>query len=109
MLKTMNKNNDFTIPDQEIDKLVHEPARLKIMMYLYVADSADFVYLMHKTGLSKGNLSSHLSKLEEAEYVIIEKKFVEKIPRTMMSLSKKGQAAFEKYKNTMQSFLSSVD
>ena len=105
----MNKGEEFSIPDEEIDKLVHEPARLKIMLYLYAVETADFVYLMHKTGLSKGNLSSHLSKLEEAEYVIIEKKFVEKIPHTLMSLSKKGQAAFEKYKNTMQSFLSSVD
>ena len=105
----MNKKNQFSIPDGEIDKLVHEPARLKIMLYLYAVETADFVYLMHKTGLSKGNLSSHLSKLEDAGYVDIEKIFVDKIPRTLMSLSKKGQKEFENYKESMLNLLSSVE
>ena len=105
----MNKKEKFSIPDEEIDKIIHEPARLKIMLYLYAVETADFVYLMHKTGLSKGNLSSHLSRLEEAGYVTIEKKFVEKIPRTLLSLSPKGQKDFESYKKSVLKLLSSVE
>lgn len=104
----MNKKNDFSISNIKIDKAIHEPARLKIILYLYMVEGADFVYLMHKTGLSKGNLSSHLSKLEQAEYVSIKKEFVDKIPRTLMSLSKKGEEAFEKYKLSILTLLNSV-
>ena len=50
----------------ELDKVVHEPARLKILAYLSVVKSADFVFLLSRTGLTYGNLSSHMSKLEEA-------------------------------------------
>ncbi len=105
----MTKIRGYELTGEEIDKLVHEPARLKIILYLYTVESADFVYLMHKTSLSKGNLSSHLSKLEEAGYIDIEKKFVDKIPRTMMTLSDKGKHAFEKYKETLITLLRSVD
>ncbi len=103
----MEMSEKPSLRDMEIDKLVHEPARLKILTYLYQLEGADFVYLMHKTGLSRGNLSSHLSKLEEAEYVIIEKKFVDKIPRTMIVLSEKGQNALMNYKELMLQILNS--
>jgi DNA-binding transcriptional ArsR family regulator len=53
----------------EIDRLVHEPARLAIMALLYVIESADFTFLMNQTGLSWGNLSTHMSKMEEAGYI----------------------------------------
>lgn len=92
-----------------IDKLVHEPARLMIMLHLYAADSADFIYLMHHTGLSRGNLSSHMSKLEEAGYLTIEKKFVDKVPCTMLTLTEKGRLAFKEYKDTMTDILSQID
>ena len=105
----MGNPNDYTIPDEYIDKLVHEPARLKILMHLYVVENADFVYLMHKTKLSKGNLSSHLSKLEDAGYVHIHKEFVDKIPRTLLSMTQTGQKAFIQYKNSIMTLLSSVD
>ena len=61
-----------------IDRLIHEPARFMIMAHLYVIDSADFLFLIGQTGLTKGNLSSHLSKLEDAGYITIEKMFVGK-------------------------------
>jgi len=92
----------------DIDRLVHEPARLMIMAYLYVIESADFVFMMRQTGLSKGNLSSHLSKLEAAGYVIIQKEFVKKIPRTFLSLSSKGREAFDNYQNQMKQFLTEL-
>ena len=89
----------------EIDRLIHEPARLMIMAYLYVVENADFLFIMRQTGLSKGNLSSHLSKLEAAGYVIIHKEFVKKTPRTFLSLSQKGRDAFDTYQRQMKQFL----
>ena len=64
---------------------------------LYVIESADFTFLMNQTGLSWGNLSAHLSKLEEAEYIQVEKTFKNKRPNTSLSLSPKGREAFRQY------------
>ena len=90
-----------------IDRVVHEPARLVILANLYIVESADYTYLMNRTGLTWGNLSAHLSKLEEAGYVGIEKEFVEKRPHTMVRLTDEGRKAFEFYRNQMQKMLSS--
>lgn len=90
----------------DIDKTVHEPGRLMILLHLYIVEKADFVYLMKQTGLSKGNLSSHLSKLEEAGYIDIKKEFIEKIPCTFLSLTSKGRNAFIAYKETILKLLS---
>jgi DNA-binding MarR family transcriptional regulator len=86
----------------EIDRLVHEPARLMILMLLYTAESADFTFLVNATELTDGNVSSHLSKLEAAGYVKIEKGYAGKRPRTTLQLTEKGQRAIEDYSNTMQ-------
>lgn len=86
----------------KIDKLIHEPARLNIMAQLYVVESADFLFLMRQTGLTWGNLSSHLSKLEAAGYTEVEKEFVGKKPHTMLRLTKKGRAAFLEYRQSMK-------
>lgn len=88
------------LPD--IDRVIHEPARLMLMAYLYVVDSADFLFLMRQTGLTRGNLSSHMSKLEAAGYVEVEKEFVAKIPRTMLKLTESGRNAFQKYRKSMK-------
>ena len=88
-----------------IDRLIHEPARLLLLSCLYVVESADFVFLSRQTGLTGGNLSSHLSKLEAAGYVDIEKTFVGKRPQTMLRLTSKGRAAFEDYRRTMNGVL----
>lgn len=79
------------------DRLIHEPARLAIMAVLSACESADFTYLLNTTGLSKGNLSSHLSKLEKAGYVIITKSFRGKYPNTACALTLKGRKAFKAY------------
>ena len=85
----------------EIDKIIHEPARLQIMTQLYVVDEADFIYIMRQTGLTWGNLSSHMSKLEEAGYIDVKKEFQEKKPHTILSMTKSGRVAFEKYRKML--------
>jgi len=87
---------------EEIDRLIHEPARLNIVAHLSVVDCADFLFLLRQTGLTKGNLSSHLSRLEEAGYVAVEKKFVEKVPRTLLRLTDRGREAFHSYRRRMK-------
>ena len=80
-----------------LDRLVHEPARLAILTVLSSCRSADFLFLQRLTGLSKGNLSSHLGKLEEAELVRIEKDFVGKTPRTRISITPRGRKQTEEH------------
>ncbi len=82
----------------EVDRLIHEPARLMIITILAAVESADFLYLERETGLTKGNLSSHLSKLEAAGYIEIQKTYRGKIPLTVCSLSEKGLKAFQEYR-----------
>jgi DNA-binding transcriptional ArsR family regulator len=91
-----------------IDPLIHAPARLQIVMQLYVVDAADATFLVNRTGLTWGNLSSHIGKLEEAGYVAVEKSFKGKKPWTMIRLKKKGRAAFERYRAGMQAALSDL-
>ena len=85
-----------------LDRVIHEPARLMIMTVLYAITEADFIYLQNECGLTQGNLSSHLAKLEEAKYVDVEKKFKGKYPLTICSLTLKGRKAFEEYARIMQ-------
>lgn len=92
----------------DIDPLVHAPARLMVMTYLYVVDNLDFVYLRRITGLSWGNLSTHLTKLEEAGYVKLEKSFVDKKPHTMISVTDEGRKAFRDYKDSIQEVLGNL-
>lgn len=89
----------------KVDRLIHEPARLMIITILYVVESADFLYLRRETGLTKGNLSSHLYKLENAEYVQIEKTYKGKIPLTVCSLTDQGRQAFEDYREQIKHFV----
>ena len=82
----------------DLNKLIHEPGRLAIMSFLYVVQEADFVFLLDQTGLTRGNLSSHMNKLECAGYVDISKDFVEKVPRTTYKLTDDGKRAFTEYR-----------
>ena len=92
----------------EIDKLIHEPARMMLMAHLYVVTEADFVFLIHHTGLTWGNLSAHLTKLENAGYVALEKSFVGKKPRTKLRLTARGRSAFKLYRERLQQILSDI-
>jgi DNA-binding transcriptional ArsR family regulator len=102
----MENNNIRSIIDA--DKVIHEPARVVILSLLNAVESADFVFLMNQTGLTQGNLSSHLSKLEAAAYIEIEKTFHKKRPRTIIRISQTGREAFVKYLETMKGFYNSV-
>jgi len=89
----------------QIDRVVHEPARLKILAYLSVVKSADFVFLLSRTGLTYGNLSSHMSKLEDAGYIEVDKEIKDKRPHTMLSLTDQGRSAFDNYRRNMLNLL----
>ena len=92
----------------EIDRLVHEPARLRILGQLFVVETADFLFLMQHTGLTQGNLSSHMARLEAAGYIKVRKEFANKRPRTLLTLTGKGRKALEKYVQSMTQLLSEV-
>jgi len=81
----------------QLDRVVHEPARLMILMILQGTGEADFLYLQREGGFTQGNLSGHLLKLEEAGYVKIEKKFKGKRPLTICRLTPKGDTALSNY------------
>lgn len=89
----------------EIDRLLHEPARLAIVALLYVLESADFTFVMNQTGLTWGNLSAHLSKLEEAGYIDVEKSFKGKRPNTNLRLNTSGRQAFLGYRRCLKQLL----
>jgi len=89
--------------------LVHEPARYMVLAYLYVVESADFLFILNETGLTKGNLSSHMSKLEDVGYIRVKKDFRGKKPHTMLKITVKGRRAFEEYRKTMSKMLSPLD
>ena len=86
----------------DLDRVVHEPARLAVMALLYVIESADFTFLMNQTGLTWGNLSAHLSKLEDAGYLEVEKSFKGRRPNTSLRLTPQGRAAFHQYARKMK-------
>jgi len=82
---------------RDIDDFIHSRVRLMIMSFLAAARSADFTELKKQLEVSDGNLSTHLSKLEEAGYVALSKKFIGKKPQTLISISAKGDTAFKNY------------
>jgi DNA-binding transcriptional ArsR family regulator len=96
--------NNMDSPN-DIDRLIHEPARLLIMSTLAVVEKADYTFLMNNTGLTWGNLSSHMSKLEEAGYIAIEKTYKHRKPQTLASMTQTGEVAFASYRQQMQSLL----
>ena len=89
----------------DLDRVVHSPARLMILAYLAAVDSADFIFLMNQVELTRGNLSSHLNTLEEAGYVDIQKQFVDKVPRTLISLTDAGRDAIHAYREQMRTVI----
>jgi DNA-binding MarR family transcriptional regulator len=92
-----------------LDRVIHEPGRLKIMTHLYIVESGDFIYLMRTTGLTRGNLSSHMTKLEEVGYLNVTKEFVNRKPVTLLSLTEKGRMAFQEYRENISQAVGSVN
>jgi DNA-binding transcriptional ArsR family regulator len=89
----------------EVDRVIHEPARLMVVALLAAVEEADFQYLHQSTQLTKGNLSVHLSKLEEAGYIAIEKKFRGKYPLTICRLTERGRGVFDNYRKVIKAAL----
>ncbi|MCB5260342.1 MAG: transcriptional regulator [Candidatus Cloacimonetes bacterium] len=99
--------DNITLEIEEIDRMIHEPARLRIMIYLSLIQEADFTNLLYNTKLSRGNLSAQLQKLEAVGYIDINKKFIKRIPRTLVSITDAGVKALRKYKENLNRILSS--
>ena len=101
MKKTKRKEGK-NITAEVIDKIIHEPARMKIMAHLYFVESMDAIFLLRQTGLTWGNLATHTKKLEEAGYIEVKKEFIRRKPHTMFRLTKKGRDAFKSYTKQMK-------
>ena len=89
----------------EVDRVIHEPARLMVVALLAAVKEADFQYLHQATGLSKGNLSVHLSKLEAAGYIVIEKSFRGKYPLTICRITDRGREVLDSYRTIIKAAL----
>jgi DNA-binding MarR family transcriptional regulator len=88
-----------------LDRVIHEPGRLMLVALLFAVEKADFLYLQHETGMNKGTLSSHISRLEEAGYVAVVKTYRGKVPQTLLSLTPAGRQAFEQYRRKVKEAL----
>jgi len=103
--------NDQPLDPKEIsdlDKVIHSPTRLKIMLVLMSVEEADFTFISNAAELTRGNLSANLSKLEETGYIKIEKKFIERVPKTIASITPAGKKALEEYSSTLGPILDSL-
>ena len=89
----------------DLDRVIHEPGRLMIVALLFAVERADFLYLQHETAMNKGTLSSHLSRLEEADYVAVTKTYRGKVPQTLLCLTGAGRKAFEQYRRNLKKAL----
>jgi DNA-binding MarR family transcriptional regulator len=92
----------------DVDRLIHEPSRLMILTILNSVQKADFVYLQRETGLTRGNLSVHLTKLSDAGYIEIQKTFNGKMPQTICQITDTGKAAFIKYTEYLKNVVSKM-
>jgi DNA-binding MarR family transcriptional regulator len=98
-------NPETPHPLAGIDTIIHAPARLMVLTYLYVVESASYTFLVRMTGLTWGNLATHLAKLEDAGYVTVEKTFKGRKPHSLIRLTDQGRSAFREYKKSMQQVL----
>lgn len=104
-MPTDKGNGRIQEPLPGIDRLIHEPSRLSIVAHLYVVENADFLFLIRQTGMTWGNLSAHISRLESAGYLQVKKEFLGKKPHTVVGLTKKGRMAFEIYRKSIRDVL----
>lgn len=93
----------------EFDTLVHQPTRLRIFAHLYANGETSFTSLTDELGITKGNLSSHLQKLEDADCVRVEQQFVDRQPQTSYRLTDEGRNKFENHVRTLETLIDQVD
>lgn len=98
----------FSLEFGTLDRLVHDPTRLMLISILFVIESADFTFLKSQTKLTAGNISSHMTKLEDAGYVEVSKSFIGKRPQTMFRLTETGRLAFNEYRSSLTRALSAL-
>jgi|SRR5579884_3079870 len=89
----------------ELDPVIHGKLRLAVLSLLAGVEQAEFTWLREKTGATDGNLGANLVKLEEAQYVEVEKKFVARKPLSIYRISKKGRAALDQYVRSLKVLL----
>ena len=106
-MKMMKTNFDFNTL-VSVNRIVHEPSRAAVLILLSVVEEADFTFIMNSTGLTQGNLSSHLSKLEEAGMIEIRKGFRGKRPNTSLSITSSGREELSLYIKTMKSLFNNL-
>ena len=85
----------------DLDRVIHEPSRLLLVALLSSVESADFLFLLKESRLTRGNLTVHLSRLEEAGYIQVEKTIRGKFPHTEYRLTPQGAAAFDQYRKNL--------
>jgi len=102
------KRHEFMPVLENVDRMVHSIARLMIMTFLYVVEEGDMVFLVSQTGLTWGNLSSNVRKLNDAGYVEVTKSFVNNRPQTWVKLTEKGRDAYRTYRTSMLEVLMSL-
>jgi len=101
-----NKETPNSISEiMNIDRMVHSPARLAILTYLFVVEEGDAVYLLNQIGLTWGNLSANVTRLQETGYIEVSKEFKDKKPHTLLKLTDKGRKAFQAYQDQMKGLL----
>lgn len=92
----------------QIDRVIHEPLRLQIMTCLSLVESADFLFLLRELEATKGNLGAHLTSLERAGYIAVEKTFVNRKPRTTYQITAAGREALAGYWRIMRDVIASL-
>lgn len=96
------------LPGEDPDRLLHEPARLRLLANLAVVQRADFTWLLQQTGLTRGNLSVQMKRLSDAGLVKVEKMFRDNRPRTLYELTDEGVSALKAYKKNMARILDAL-
>jgi DNA-binding MarR family transcriptional regulator len=105
MSLTSEERKTFLPILENIDRVIHSPARLMILTFLYVVEEGDMVYLLNQTGLTWGNLSANVHKLKDAGYVEVKKDFVDERPQTWVRITEQGRQAFREYRAQMKGVL----
>jgi DNA-binding MarR family transcriptional regulator len=102
------ENREYSSIFRDLDKVIHEPARLGILTILYTIKKANFTYLKQKLDLSDGNISTHLRTLENSGYIKFTKSFVNRMPRTTYMITEKGITAFKEHIKKLEQIISSI-
>jgi DNA-binding MarR family transcriptional regulator len=108
MSQTVEERKEFLPILENLNRVIHSPARLMILTFLYVVEEGDMVYLHNQTGLTWGNLSANVHKLKEAGYVEVKKSFVGDHPQTWVKLTKEGREAYRAYRAQMKGVLDNL-